>query len=160
MEVWKDIIDYEGLYQVSTFGNIKSFKWNKTKILKTSRGKGYNTVILRKDNINKSYRISRLVGIAFIDNPEGKLYIDHIDGNSMNDNIINLRWVSASENNCNRSSSALHLRGVEPRCGKFRASITHNRHTISLGTYNTPEEAHNAYREKFIELYGTTFYPN
>ena len=109
-EVWKDIEGYEGVYQVSTCGNIKSLAKprkngnsrcyiQKEKLLKQSfTSTGYKKVELYKDGKRKSFKVHRLVAIAFIPNPDNKPEVNHIDGNKINNNIDNLEWVTSSEN--------------------------------------------------------------
>ena len=112
-EIWRDIKDYEGLYQVSNMGRVKSLgRWSnrqkngvsfpyfiKEKILKNRKIKGgYYIVGLCKDKISKDYRVSRLVAEAFIPNPDNKLFVDHIDTNPLNNFSNNLRWVTQKEN--------------------------------------------------------------
>ena len=91
-EIWKDVIGYEGLYQVSNLGNVKSLRFNKEKILKQRIGtKGYFAVCLRKDKIVKTKEVHQLIAIAFLNHkPCGyKLVINHIDFNQKNNNILN-----------------------------------------------------------------------
>ena len=108
-EKWKDIKGYEGIYQVSNYGNVRvldRYVWNhngfvkrKGKILKPSLNKyGYKDVMLSKDNVRKKYRINRLVAEAFIENPENKEQVNHIDRNKTNNNVNNLEWVTRQEN--------------------------------------------------------------
>jgi hypothetical protein len=99
MEEWKDIEGYEGLYQVSNHGRVKSFKYGKEKILKGSiTTKGYLQVYLHKDNKIKRFNGHRLIAIHFIPNPDNKPQVNHIDGNKLNNNISNLEWNTQSEN--------------------------------------------------------------
>ena len=110
MEIWKDIEGYEGWYQISNYGNIKSvdriieykngaIRSLKGKILKTTTGTPgyYITDIHKKGNVNR-VSIHRLIGIAFIPNPHAKPCINHKDGNKINNHVDNLEWVTYREN--------------------------------------------------------------
>lgn len=113
-EIWKDIEGYEGLYQVSNLGNVKSldcrvnFKDNsqnykrlkKGKILKkTINTKGYYYVNLSKQSKVKNIKIHRLVANAFVSNPNNYNIVNHIDGNKLNNRFDNLEWCTFSHNN-------------------------------------------------------------
>lgn len=106
IETWKDIPKYEGLYQVSNMGRIKSLK------RKTLNGKclydkilnnrinhnGYLMIFLSKNKKIKGYRIHRLVAQAFIPNPDNLPQVNHIDKNKTNNRINNLEWCTAKYN--------------------------------------------------------------
>lgn len=94
-EIWKDIENYEGLYQVSNFGNVKN---KNNKILKCSDNKGYKVVHLYKNKITKAFKVHRLVAKAFIPNIENKEQVDHINEIKHDNREKNLRWVSNKEN--------------------------------------------------------------
>lgn len=96
-EIWKDVKDYEGFYQVSNFGRVKRVTTDR--ILKSNMtSKGYLLVKLCKNSINSNKRIHRLVAEAFIPNSENKPYINHIDEDKTNNHASNLEWVTAKEN--------------------------------------------------------------
>lgn len=109
MEIWKDIANYEGLYQVSNTGRIKSCERTKTlrggyerfvpeKIKNTLNDRyGYPSVRLCKEGKKKPFTIHRLVAIHFIENPCGKLTVNHVDGIKTNNNVLNLEWATMSE---------------------------------------------------------------
>lgn len=107
LEVWKDIPNYEGLYQISNLGNVKSLcfgarnikKSNIVKLLHQSRNNlGYHKVQLYKDGKSKMFYVHRLVAMSFIPNPDNKPQINHKDGNKDNNTIDNLEWVTSKEN--------------------------------------------------------------
>ena len=111
-EIWKDVKGYEGLYQVSNLGNVKSLdrvveheKGNLTKrnlkgdILKIRTIHGYAYITLSKDNKLKSYRVHRLVAQAFIPNPNNYPTVNHKDENRLNNRVDNLEWCTQKYNN-------------------------------------------------------------
>jgi hypothetical protein len=158
LEQWKNIPDYEGLYQVSDLGRVKSlerrvFTLNKNCIYKpiiiksfvTKRG--YFEVRLCTNNTSKAKKIHRLLAESFIPNPNQKHQVNHIDGNKLNNNILNLEWVNNRENSCHRvKNSNLTSRyvGVSyfKRDDKWRSSIQVNGKSIRFGMFNTEEEAY------------------
>lgn len=98
-EIWKNIKNYEGLYQISNFGNVKSLHKIPNIILKTYKDKkGYLYVILSKNCKSKIARIHRLVAQTFISNPQNKPQVNHIDGIKSNNIVPNLEWCTNSEN--------------------------------------------------------------
>ena len=115
-EIWKDIEGYEGYYQVSNLGRVRSVerivnrKKLKGKFISYGRDtKGYLFVNLSKENKQKTARVHRLVAQAFIPKIDGKDYIDHIDGSRDNNNVSNLRWCTHKEN-CNFEIAKLRQR--------------------------------------------------
>lgn len=111
-EVWRDVCGYEGYYQVSNLGNVKSLariSQGKTRKIKVSEkilkpnksARNHLLVKLVKDGKEKSVSVHRLVAQAFIPNPENKPAVDHIDTNVLNNSVDNLRWVTAHENAMN-----------------------------------------------------------
>ena len=102
MEIWKPIKGYEGLYEVSSFGNVRKIANNKTckqkSISKRADVGGYYQVGLYRNGIRKFYRVNRLVAIAFIENPHNKPEVNHKDGNRTNNKVANLEWCTRSEN--------------------------------------------------------------
>lgn len=96
-EIWKEIKEYEGLYQISNLGRVKSLITNK--ILKGNKNAEYNYVCLRKDGKQKIKKIHRLVAEAFIPNPNNYLCINHKDENKLNNKSDNLEWCTKIYNN-------------------------------------------------------------
>lgn len=95
--IQRDIIGFEGLYQITDEGQVYSMK--SKKYLKPKRDKdGYLLVNLYKDGKQYTRKIHRLVAFAFIDNPEGKKEVNHIDYQRDNNCVSNLEWVTRKEN--------------------------------------------------------------
>lgn len=127
-EIWKDIDGYEGMYQISSFGNVRSLTrtyWNgKTesklpgRVLVINYSKNYPTIHLCKHSVRKTIMIHRLVAIYFIPNPSNKLTVNHKDGNKTNNAATNLEWATQSENafhsfrELGRVSSSSGRRGI------------------------------------------------
>lgn len=102
-EIWKSIKGYEGLYEVSNFGRIRSYHNNKHGLSKepkiiTGLNGLYPTILLSKENIRKTYSIHRLVAEHFLDNPLKLKEVNHIDGDKMNNCVTNLEWASHKGN--------------------------------------------------------------
>lgn len=114
-EVWKDIKDYEGLYQVSSLGQVKRVERyytqlnsltgnSNTKLLPEMIMKpfededGYLRISLIKDNVRKKHFVHRLVAINFIPNPENKPEVNHKEGNKKDNRVEMIEWNTTSEN--------------------------------------------------------------
>jgi hypothetical protein len=120
-EIWKDIIEYEGLYQISNYGRVKSLQriiykvdgriqTFKERILKPATDKnGYQQIGLHKNCKQKTIQIHREVAIAFIPNPENKPEVNHCDGIKNNNNDWNLEWNTSSENNQHAYNTGLKI---------------------------------------------------
>lgn len=114
MEIWKDIKGYEGLYQISNLGNVKSldrtigYKEGKTRQWKgeikkpTITDKGYLKVGLYKNGKSKTREIQRIVAETFIDNPRNVQQVNHINGIKTDNRVENLEWVTPLENDLHR----------------------------------------------------------
>ena len=99
-EIWRDITGYEGLYQVSNLGRVKSnYNKNGKTILKNRVNcGGYCTVLLSKNKKSKNFSVHRLVASLFIHNADAKLFVNHKNGIKKNNEVTNLEWVTTSEN--------------------------------------------------------------
>ena len=107
-EIWKPIKDFEGYYEVSNIGRVRSLNYKRTgkgKILKNIEDyKGYLEVVLTKNGKRKQFKVHRLVAEAFIPNPENKPCIDHINTVKSDNRVENLRWVTYKENSNNEKT--------------------------------------------------------
>jgi len=105
-EIWKDVNNYEGMYQVSNFGNVKKiskvnkygYETKEKEIKSFFSSHNYKIIKLYKNNKCKTFYIHRLVAIAFIKNHLNKPSVNHIDGIKHNNKINNLEWCTAKEN--------------------------------------------------------------
>ena len=98
-EEWADVPNYEGLYQVSTFGRVKSFQRGKEMILKPQLDNhGYLYVGLHKKGFAVRFQVSRLVAGCFVPNLDSKSEVNHEDGHPLNNHVSNLVWVTHAEN--------------------------------------------------------------
>lgn len=98
-EIWKDIPDYEGLYQVSNFGNIRRYKTGYEFLNRYKyKHKGYIRTALCKNNHVTHFYVHRLVAKVFIPNPENKSEVNHKDGDKTNNHVDNLEWCTRQEN--------------------------------------------------------------
>lgn len=130
-EEWKDIIDYEGLYQISNKGRIKSVSktlpgvlggsYVKNEIILLPYIKEYPTITLRVKSDGKMRALHRILAIHFIPNPQNKKFVNHKDGDKFNCDIDNLEWATSSENQIHSFASGLSKarKGVENNMTKL-----------------------------------------
>lgn len=127
MEIWKDIKNYEGYYQVSNYGNIRNYKTKKFLIGDTNN-MGYRRVTLYTP-IKKRFFIHRLVALHFCNGYMDDLIVNHIDGNKLNNHAENLEWVTHSQNDLH--AYKLNLRHPQPCQFKYRI-YAYDKNTLKL----------------------------
>jgi hypothetical protein len=156
-EIWLPVEGYEGYYEVSNLGRIKSLSRIvpiTNRVLKEKfnsmhlKRDGYHSVLLRKPGVKKTISLHRIVAKAFLENFENKKVVNHIDGNKLNNRIDNLEWVSHRENSCHYYSkiNCGTLIGVHYRKDRntYTAHIHVNGTKIWIGQYDTKEKAYEA----------------
>ena len=120
IEIWRDVVGYDGKYQVSNFGRVKSFQRGE-RILKLNLNRhGYLYVRPFRDGKYKNTLVHRLVAQAFVPNPESKREVNHINGIKADNRAENLEWVTASENQQHAFLIGLRKTGE----GSHRAKLT------------------------------------
>ena len=148
MEIWEDIEEFPD-YQVSNLGRVRSCKFDKIKVMKPgiqeqNKSCYYHFVMLSKDNHKFNRYVHRLVGKAFIPNPENKPQIDHINRNGLDNRVENLRWATRSENLINRTmpigESGHRYICITPS-GAYKVLIQRNSEVVFYNTYAILEEA-------------------
>ena len=143
MELWKDIPNFEGLYQANTNGEIRSInhiRKNGTskyeqqgKLLKFNLNpNGYLQVRLSKNGVAKTYRVNRLIALTFIKNPLNKETVNHINGNKLDNRVENLEWATEKE-------QAIH------------------RHKVLKIPYSDCKKCHEANKKKIIRSDGKIY---
>jgi len=168
-EIWKSILGYEGIYEISNLGNVKSL----SKIVgKNTRGevilkpaidrKGYLFVSLTKNKISKCCRIHRLIAIAFIENSFNKPQIDHIDGNPLNNSVDNLKWSTQKENLNNpifkKRNSISHLGQRPVNCKKVYKVDEDNNVVHVYQSLREASEITGIDKRKIVKTYKTNFF--
>jgi len=121
-EIWKDVKGYEGLYQVSNLGKVKSLdrhvsvrdfkRFYKGRYISENRGGFYSVADLYKNGVVKKVTFHRLVLSVFTPNPENKPYINHKDMNKRNNNVNNLEWCTPLENSRHAVENGAYIRIV------------------------------------------------
>ena len=158
MEEWRDIKGYEGYYQVSNLGRVKSFYRNTETIKKLSDWKGglYLVVSLYKDKIHKTFNVHQLVAEAFLNHKpcRYKLVIDHIDNNPLNNNVENIQLITPRQNNSKDRLGTSKYVGVcwDKARGKWKSGIKTKGVATHLGYFHCELKAHLEYVKALAEL--------
>lgn len=157
-EIWKDIPEYEGLYQVSNLGRLKSFKYGKEKNLKSPCNKqGYHMLNLCKNGICKNMKVHQLVAMAFLGHkPKGmNIVIDHINDNPSDNRVENLQIVTQRFNaRKTQGKYSSQYKGVSwyTRSNKWVSHIEINNKRYHLGYFKNEYDAHLAYQNALQNL--------
>ena len=160
-EVWKSIPNYEGLYEVSSLGRVKSLNYNRTKQEKTLltpvNDNGYCRVNLRKNNIAKTHKVHQLVAMVFFNHtPCGHInVVDHINGIRIDNHLENLQLITQRKNTSkDKKNKSSKYTGVSWSNGnnKWMSGIRINGKKIYLGYFTNEFEASIAYQNKLKEI--------
>lgn len=143
-EIWKDIEGYEGLYQVSNMGRVRSLRRNI--ILKSKRETNeYERVVLSTNNIPKLYSIHRLVAMAFIPNPNNYPIVNHKDEDRTNNRVDNLEWCTQKYNVNYGTGIAKRARSQSKKVLQFKPDGTFVKEwesTMEIGRAMNKSQAH------------------
>lgn len=156
-EIWKDIPNFEGMYQVSNLGRVKSLprEWvPKEKVLKNKFNKknGYYFVSLLLNRKPHTLNVHKIVAKTFLG--DSNLSVDHINGNKLDNRVENLRFVTTRQNLINHKLLTTGKVGYSyyVKINKYKAGIRHGNKTIHLGYFDTANEAEKAYYDKLNTL--------
>ena len=165
-EIWKDVPNYEGYYQVSNHGRVKStsrfvknkyegLTYWKERILKPSLSSGYYVVKLSKER-KKVIKVHQLVAMAFLNHkPCGMmLVVDHINNIKTDNRLENLQVITTRENSSKDKNGTSKYTGVcwSKRCDKWESNIFINGKQIFLGLFESEKEASTTYQNKLNSL--------
>ena len=157
-EIFKDIPGYEGIYQVSNLGRVKSIKFGKEIIKRNGRSRQYLNVTLSVKNKQKTFSVHKLVAMAFLNHkPDGtqNLVVDHINDNPLDNRLENLQVITSRENVCKKQGEyTSKYKGVcwHKPTRKWRAKINVKYKSYRIGVFDTEEEASIAYQNKLKEI--------
>lgn len=172
-EMWKDIPGYEGRYQVSTLGNVKSINRRQLNVWGSystypdrlltpiTSSQGYKHVILYRDNNKKVKSIHQLVALTFIPRVNGKTDVNHKNGIKHDNHLSNLEWSNDRENVTHafkRKKTSSKYTGVCRHGEKWMAYIDINGKRRYLGKHSSEEQAANAYKKALTSYQLTNKY--
>lgn len=141
-EIWKAIKGYEGLYEVSNLGNVRSIRTNIT-LKKGITRKGYNIVVLCNNGKRTTKTVHRLVATAFVENPLNKTEVNHIDEDKTNNRADNLEWVTHIENSRHGTRGNRIAKANTGNPQTSRQIFQYDLAGVLIGTYASPRVAEN-----------------
>ena len=157
IETYKKIEGFEN-YSVSDHGNVRNDKTGR--ILKgRAGGSGYLSVDLKQNTLSNCKCVHRLVAQAFLQNPDNKPQVDHIDNNKVNNRLLNLRWATNSQNQQNKSIGRNNTSGTKgvywnKSTNKWKAQIRINGKSINLGSFINKDDAINIRIQRAKDEFG------
>lgn len=153
-EIWKDVVGYEGLYQVSNLGRVKScvhFTHKKDIILKENiKNGGYVYVNLYKNHKGTKFYVHRLVANAFLTQYNDRQYVNHIDCNKRNNNVENLEYCTQKENIDHSWKNNLQKRRYKTFVNGIEYKSMQNASEMLLGNTFGIKELRNKFGNEFI----------
>lgn len=148
-EIWKDIEGYEGFYQASNFGRIRSL-YGRVSIMKFKTDKdGYYHVGLTLNRKQRTFRVHRLIASAFVKNVQNLPEVNHKDLNKKNNQKSNLEWTDGRGNKKHYHKDQKNNTGILKIRNGFSAQFTVNKKQYYVGFFDTYEEAELKYNEAF-----------
>lgn len=156
-EIWRSVDGYDGIYDASSTGRVRSLKFNKSKVLKNTLSKsGYLKVVLCNSLGQKTISVHQLVAMGFLSHtPNGhKVVVDHIDNNKLNNNVSNLQLITSRGNISKDQKGSSRYTGVHwhKASMKWVAQIEINGKKNHLGLFTSELDASNAYKNKLKSI--------
>jgi|DEB0MinimDraft_6_1074348.scaffolds.fasta_scaffold124969_2 hypothetical protein len=159
MEIFKSILGYEGFYEISNMGNLRSLdrtcsngRFYLGKNIKLSNDKdGYSICSITKNGCRKMIKVHRIVYESFFGDIEKGLHVDHIDGNKQNNKLENLQAITPRENNEKKFRDKNGRCGYKPMGKKFQVRKSYGGISYSLGVYDTEVEAQKIYDDADLD---------
>ena len=159
IEKWLPVIGYDGYYEVSNFGNVRSVRYDHngqliySRLLKPAvKQRGYLGVVLCKQGYTSNHLVHRLVAIAFLPNPNDLPEVNHKDGNKLNATVDNLEWCSSSENLHHAYNTGLkHKKGKAVVCietGELFDSVKSANEAMGVTHYHIADVCNNRNKHK------------
>lgn len=127
LEEWRSVVGYEGQYEVSSFGQVRSvdrtvyqkggvWRYRSYLLSQDVNKRGYHRVVLSRDNKRRTVSVHRLMGEAFLDNPSGLPFVRHLDDDKSHNRIENLAWGTNSDNQKDSIRNGTHFGASKTHC--------------------------------------------